>query len=499
MRSTLITLLVLAGFSVNAQNVLKVSTGATLKTTGGVTIVLQDMNLENDGTINQASGDGGFKFTGTQTSNIGGTSMPVFGILEINKTNGGKVLLNRNVSINSSINFITGQLDLNSSNILMATGANIAGESETTRIVGPNGGFVEINQSMNAPASVNPGNLGATISSSANLGTVIIRRGHMPQSGAGLSTGIYRYYSIIPENNNSLNATLRLRYFESELNSQDENSLVIYQSNDDGINWNNMSQSTRNTNANYVEKSGLATLTLQTLANDNTVNPDGATGVVLTGQRKKTTDVTLKWTSQTETNMSGYQIQRRLKNESDFTDRDFVTTIAPGGNSMSPLSYQNIDPNSYTDTSYYRLKLVTTNATFTYSNVIAVPAKTKGSGGGNGNGNNKTTEDITTVNSKPLMQTGSLTKKITVGPNPNNGNFWFSVSGIENGTIAALFTVDGKLLKQFTVVNLRQQQVSGIRTGIYLLKVPGFETQKIIVNGGGSHVPAAHPENNLKL
>jgi hypothetical protein len=85
----------------------------------------------------------------------------------------------------------------------------------------------------------------------------------------------------------TLNATLRLRYFDSELNGQNENVLVIYKSNDNGSNWNNMSQTTRNTNANYVEKTGISNLALQTLANDAAIAADGVTGLVFTGQGKK--------------------------------------------------------------------------------------------------------------------------------------------------------------------------------------------------------------------
>ena len=477
-----IALLILTNALLNAQ-VMKVTAGTTIKTTGGVSVVLTDMDLDNDGAINQVSGEGGFRFTGTQASSIKGASMPVIGILEVNKPNGGKILLNRNVGINSSINFISGQLDLNGNNILMDVSAMIAGESENNRIIGTNGGFVEITQDMNAPVGINAGNLGATITSTVNLGSVTIRRGHTPQTGTGLATSLNRYYNIIPNNNSNLNATIRLKYFDTELNGQNENTLVIYKSNNDGVDWNNMSQTTRNANANYVEKAGMNNLTLQTLANDDVIIPDGATGVVLTGQRKKVTEATLKWSSQTETNMSGYQVQRRLKNEADFSDRAFVNTLAPVGNSASQLSYQNIDANSYTDTSYYRLKIVTSNAAFTYSNVIAVGPKTKGGGGSGNNNLTAANEEMTSASGKPIAQL-NIVKKITVGPNPNNGNFWFSVNGIEKEIIATLYTIDGKQVQQFKVVNLQLQQVTHLRTGLYILKVPGFDSQKIIVNTG---------------
>src|SRR6187549_1680385 len=226
--------------SLGGYSQLTITSGTQWNTTGNTTVVLQNMDLVNDGSI--SAGTGSFKFTGTQTSMINGSSMPLFSIIEISKTNNAKVLLGRNISIGSSINFISGQLDLNNNNILMTPIANIAGESENNRIIGPNGGFVEITQDMNAPASVNPGNLGASITSPTNLGSVTIRRGHQPQSGAGLTNSMNRYYLVTPANNSNLNATLRLKYFDAELNGQNENILVIYKSNDNGSNWDNMSQ-----------------------------------------------------------------------------------------------------------------------------------------------------------------------------------------------------------------------------------------------------------------
>jgi len=476
---------------------LHIGSDAKWITTGNASVVLQDMNLVNNGTI--SAGTGSFKFTGTQNTNISGFTMLSFTIIEIAKTNNAKLLLNKNINVGSSINFISGQLDLNGNNILLSTGANIAGETEANRIIGANGGFVEITQNMNAPNGSNPGSLGAFITSNVNLGSVTIRRGHIPQSGTGLTGSINRYYSIVPANNSNLNATLRLKYFDAELNGSNENSLVLYQSANSGANWNNLLRTTNSINSNYVEKTAVAGLALQTLANDNTV-AGAVTGLTFTGTRKKATEVQLNWISQTETNMNRYQVQRKLDSEIDYTDRTSVTSLAPNGNSNSPLNYQNVDANASTGLSYYRLKIIDKNNVISYSNIISVAGKTKGPKGG---GNNNLTlvgseEEATT---KAISATfATITKKITVGPNPNNGNFWFSINGTERETIANLYTIDGKQISQFRVVNLQQQKVSNIPTGIYLLKIPGFETQKIIVNSGGNAAPQSTQSiNNTKL
>jgi hypothetical protein len=71
--------------------------------------------------------------------------------------------------------------------------------------------------------------------------------------------------------------------------------------------------------------------------------------------------------------------------------------------------------------------------------------------------------------------------KVTVGPNPSNGNFWFVVSGIEKETTATLYTIDGKVMKQFKVFNMQQQKIYGLSVGMYLLNVPGMKAVKIIV------------------
>lgn len=463
--------------SVPAFAQLKISSGTQWVNGGNTNVVISNMDIVNDGSF---SGAGGIKFTGNQNSAIAGMNQSSFGILEVAKTNNAKVILQKSIGIGYSINFISGSLDLNNNNILLSPAAYLAGESENARIVGSTGGFVEITQTLNAPVSINPGNLGATLTSTANLGSVIIRRGHVAQTGSGLKGSIQRYYLIIPQNNSGLNATVRLKYFDAELNGQNEDILVNYQSSDSGVNWTNLSQTNRNTNADYIEKSGVANLSLQTLGNDSSVGP--LSGLVFSAKRKKSTEVELTWSTATETNMLGFEVQRRLDNEADFTATGFVNSKAPGGNSSSTLSYLQIDANSYTGTSYYRLKMVDNANNFSYSDIRTVAGKVKKIGA-NIVTSTATGDSISAVSKVQMPSNETAIQKITVGPNPNNGNFWFAVDGIEKETLAALYTIDGKTVKQFRVTNLQRQQVSGLRNGIYILKVEGLKVVRIVVQG----------------
>ncbi len=218
-KSYLTCILLITILQSSAQNTLKVQTGAVIKNTGGAIITLQDMNLENDGTISQAPGEGGFRFSGSANNTISGTSTSLLDIMEIAKTGVAKVNLLQHLNIGSAINFTSGLIDLNGKNILLQPTALLNGESELSRITGTTDEYIELANTLNAPSSVNPGNLGAILTSAANMGSTMIRRGHQSQvNGAGAGNSIFRYYDITPANNTGLNATLRFQYFDAELN-----------------------------------------------------------------------------------------------------------------------------------------------------------------------------------------------------------------------------------------------------------------------------------------
>ena len=269
-RQILLLFFIFLNYFLSGQ-VVKLTSGATLKTTGGVAVTLDNLHLENDGTLNQAPGEGSFLFKGNKNATIAGTSLPVFDLVEIAKTGGAELALMRNIHVISGINFTSGLFNLNNNTILLFPNGLLNGESETSRIYDANAGYIEITTALNAPSSANPGNLGAIISSSQNLGSTTIRRGHQSQP-VPAKESIFRYYDILPSNNNSLNATFRFQYFDAELNGFDENTIVMWKS-PDNINWTNESFTTRNTIANYVEKTGIADFSRWTLSDDIAARP----------------------------------------------------------------------------------------------------------------------------------------------------------------------------------------------------------------------------------
>lgn len=357
---------------------LTIGTGAQWVVTSNAAVVLQDLNLINNGTI--TPGNGKFKFTGSANSRISGSTSSSFQTIEVAKTNNTSVELQSDINIASGISFTSGLLDLGNNKAFLAPLANVSGETENSRAISNGTGYIEITQTLNAPNNSNPGNLGAILNSTANLGSVIVRRGHQVSSGTGLSSSIRRYYDIIPANNSSLNATLRFSYFDAEKNGLDENSFSLYQSNNSGANWSKLSGSVRNTTSNYVERVGLSRL-------------------------------------------------------SRFTAG--VTTTARENTENTPAITSDQTNDAQSPTTNFQLE------------------------------------------AKP---------KWTVGPNPNNGYFFFSIEGIKEQIPVVLFTVDGKIIGNYKVNNGQRQQVSGLKNGMYILKAAGMEAFKVLVQGSTSTI-----------
>lgn len=242
-----------------------ITTGAQLYMQNNSQLTLENIDLINNGDFN--AGNSTVFFTGSPLSNISGTSPLFFYSLSLNKAPNAILRLQRNINVMQNISFTTGLVDLNTFDIDLGTTGSLIGESETSRIIGNEGGQVLYSTLLNAPSSVNPANLGAIISSTKNMGNVIIRRGHQQQNNiSGDLPGILRYYDIEPQFSAGLKLTLRFTYFDAELNGMEESGLELWKR--DRRNWRNMGYSFRSAIENYVEKDNINNLSRFTLANE---------------------------------------------------------------------------------------------------------------------------------------------------------------------------------------------------------------------------------------
>lgn len=351
----------LASMTVSAQ--LTIGAGAQLSVSGNAQITLHNTNFVNHGSF--AAGNSIVRFTGNLPTSIGGSLPTQFFELEINKTNNdpynNPVFLGRPISITQRLLFTAGFLNPNSHNIDLGSTGYLDGEKETSRVIGSSGGKLIANAVLNAPNNANPGNLGMTITSSKDLGNVVIRRGDQPHATTPGVT-IVRYYDVIPENNANLNATLRFHYLNAELYGTNENSLVFARSTNNGISFTNIGFTTRDTVANYVEKTGINSFARWTLANSNFALP---VQFVEFNVKCEGRQAVITWKTAQEQNSSHFNIEGSV----DGAHWTVIGNIKAAGNSSSEKSYSFTD-NNPGQRSYYRIAQYDLDASAHYTHIL---------------------------------------------------------------------------------------------------------------------------------
>jgi hypothetical protein len=208
----------------------------------------------------------------------------------------------------------------------------------------------------------------------------------------------------------------------------------------------------------------MASITLNSASNKITqgilqpfsLNLGGAlpiTGLEFYAKRISNTQVQLDWKTLQEINNKGFHIERKKENENNFADMGFVNSKALNGNSSAGLNYQLPDNNNFSGITYYRLQQEDFNGRTTYSVVRSIK--------------------------------GDAAKQLNmqVWPVPAVGFFNVSVNGLSKPDLIQVIDMNGRMVKQFTIQNQTQQQVSGLPAGTYFVKLGSDNTvtQKVIL------------------
>lgn len=358
MKSKILVLLpLLYACTISAQ--LTITPGAQFSITGNTQFTLHNTDLKNNGTF--TTGNGIVTFSGNNISSINGNQPVQFYELEVNKENTASVILEREVGVTQRLLFSSGFLLLNGFNVDLGTTGHLDGENETSRVYGPSGGEVLFNVNLNSPTNSNPANLGLFITSAKDLGNVTIKRGHQSQTNnPGTGNSMLRYYDIIPTNNTGLNAMLRFRYFDGELNGLDENSMVLFES-QDAVTWTNLGSSSRDGVANFVEKTNINSFGRFTLFNDSNPLP---VHFISFNANCEGNNVVLTWKTAQEQNSSHFDIER----SADGIRWLVIGNLPAAGNSNTEMSY------SFTDimpmqNGFYRIAEHDLNGRVQYSSI----------------------------------------------------------------------------------------------------------------------------------
>jgi hypothetical protein len=264
MRIKLLSLVVTSFITVlTVAQGLTINPGTTFKANAGISIVIHNTNLVNNGNGDLSKSN--LYLTGNTQDNISGTSATTVSNLYINE-NASTATLRRNLGVTNNVVFQNGLLDLNGHNLLLSPAGLLVGENEFNHVTGPSGGYVSITVPLNAPSGANPGNLGAIISSAKDMGSVVVQRGHNSQTKLGSGKSILRYYNIQPSINTGLKAVFRFTYLDAELNGLTESGLNMWKSANGGTNWTILAASGQNIALNFVEASNVNTFYRYTLS-----------------------------------------------------------------------------------------------------------------------------------------------------------------------------------------------------------------------------------------
>ncbi|MEP6747587.1 MAG: T9SS type A sorting domain-containing protein [Bacteroidota bacterium] len=444
----LVVLLLLNAKPLLAQ--LTITSGAQFTVSGNAQLTLANTDLVNNG--NLVTGSGTISFTGSSPSGIGGNQSTRFYNLQVNKSPGISVSLLKPVIVDQQIIFTSGFLDLNGFDANLGTTGSLGNEQESSHIIGANGGNVIFNTALNAPSSANPGNLGIMLTSTQNFGNTIIKRGQQSQTNSSNSgNSILRYYDITPANNTSLNATVRVQYFDSELNGLDENLLNIY-TRDDGVHWISQGFDTRNTSTNYVEKTGINSFSRLTLSSVNNALPLHFLSFATSCNGNKTI---ISWKTAQEINTSHFEIE----SSTDGIRWNNIGSIPStgNGNTTGENNYSFTDNNPQQN-GYYRVASYDLDGRVLYTELLR-----------------------NSCNNDEMLR---------VWPNPVSDVLYISMpSALNSGAAIKLFDGKGALVQQRAAKlvqgnNLLSIAVKGMASGLYYITIQyaggQLQTKKIM-------------------
>lgn len=355
-------LAITASFQLTYSQGINNTNGTTIIANNNVQIVIENGGIRNDGIFTKNNST--IAFTGnsaTGSTFISGTSSLDLYNLTLNKSTNG-LQLNSNISVTGTVHFQSGDsIFLNNYNVDLGSTGTISGETNNSRFTGYNGGAIIITQNLNAPVAVNPGNLGMTITSSANLGSTIIKRSHVTQRNISVN----RTFEMIPTNNSGLNASLTFSYFHSELNNNTEPNIALYSSFNTGTSWNLVNNSSLNTALDYVTVTELNSISEFTLFSIGSVLPIQS---LILNSKIVNGKILLHWNATNDVDTKLFEIEKSF-NGIDFLKTGNITDIK---NNSFVSSYQFTDDHAKQGINYYRLKQIDHQEIIMYSPVIKV-------------------------------------------------------------------------------------------------------------------------------
>lgn len=249
-------------FEAFAQVQLFIADSTRLSLEGNIFMINEQTNLTNDGLFKADAGRVSFISEADEEIRIEGFGQFVFHELEIDNAN-TSLQIEDTLQVDSQLIFSKGNLLLNGARVILGENAQVIDENEFNHIQAESGGVLQKTIFINTPDMFSAGNMGFELTSTKELRNTTIIRGHESQE-PDVDRSINRYFNFEVEQNENLNAKLRIYYLDSEKNGLSEMDLVIWQN--DGSGWVPLCDTEINTTDNWVEIDSLYSLYRYTVA-----------------------------------------------------------------------------------------------------------------------------------------------------------------------------------------------------------------------------------------
>jgi hypothetical protein len=302
--------------------------------------------------------------THVTTGNELPTSTSVLNNLTLSGDEG--ITLGSHITVNGILSFTnTNNINTDVYTLTIASDASITGETTGRYVVGN----LLTTQSVGTGAST-LGGVGVSLASGAdNLGNVTVTRvtGANGIVTANANTGIARKWTIVSDNAPSSGRDITFSWISSDDNSKTLTSGTSWKSTDAGTTWSQ--QSSGDFSSRSVSLTSQTSFGQYTISDGLSPLPVELTSFTASVNGK---NVTIHWTTATETNNHGFEIERKEMNQSTGASMDQWVNLGfveGAGTSNAPRSYSFIDA-SASGAVEYRLKQVDRDGSFSYSATV---------------------------------------------------------------------------------------------------------------------------------
>jgi len=279
--------------------------------------------------------------------------------LSITGTQG--VTLDKHVTVNGTLSVNGSSLTTGEYTVYLSGNATIVEQPGKTVQ-----GAVQITRTLQQNINNTFGGIGVEINAAeTSPGATIVKRVTGVSYLINNNPTILRYFDISPLVKNNLNAQLVIHYDESELLGIPELKLAATRSTNQGTNWIFAGGTTDSAN-NTVTVQNVYSFSRWTVGDADSIVPVELTSFIALVNKDR---VKLEWTTATETNNAGFEIQR--KEAGEWEKAGFVDGK---GTTAEKQAYTFTDKVAGQGKYSYRLKQIDFNGTVEYSNTIEVEA-----------------------------------------------------------------------------------------------------------------------------